>query len=143
MLRLDYISCVLTILSTVLVGRKLWHGWIFAGVNSALICVIGVRTAQFGFIPANVFCIALYSYNLWTWRRCPRQVGAAQVTGPATRIKLRAEAVASYQPSLVETADCTRTGMGTPIDNCPPPAIQNSIRIFSSGSSTLIVWPFR
>ena len=111
MLRLDYIFCVLTILSTVLVGRKLWHGWIFAGVNSALICVIGVRTAQFEFIPANVFCIALYSYNLWTWRRCPRQVGAAEVTCPATRIQLQAEAVASYQPSLVETADCREANL--------------------------------
>jgi hypothetical protein len=111
MLLLDYISCVLTILSTVLVSRKLWHGWIFAGVNSALICVIGVRTAQFEFIPANVFCIALYSYNLWTWRRCPRQVGAAEVTGPATRIQLQAEAVASYQPSLVETADCREANL--------------------------------
>lgn len=69
MLRLDYISCVLTILSTVLVGRKLWHGWIVAGANSVLICIIGIRTAQFGFIPANLFCIALYSYNLHTWRR--------------------------------------------------------------------------
>lgn len=67
--RLDYVSCVLTIASTVLVGKKLWHGWIVAGVNSLLICIIGVRTAQFGFIPANAFCIALYSYNLWTWRR--------------------------------------------------------------------------
>ena len=68
-LRLDYISCVLTVLSTVLVGRKLWHGWIIAGANSVIVCVIGVRTAQFGFVPANLFCIALYSYNLWNWRK--------------------------------------------------------------------------
>jgi hypothetical protein len=69
MLRLDYISCALTILSTLLVGRRLWQGWIVAGANSAIICFIGVRTAQFGFIPANLFCIALYSYNLRTWRK--------------------------------------------------------------------------
>jgi hypothetical protein len=69
MLRLDYISCALTVLSTLLVGRKLWQGWIVAGANSAIICFIGVRTAQFGFIPANLFCIALYSYNLRTWRK--------------------------------------------------------------------------
>jgi len=71
MFRLDYISCLLTVVSTVLVGRKLWHGWVVAGVNSLLICVIGLRTAQFGFIPANLFCVALYSYNLWTWRKRP------------------------------------------------------------------------
>src|SRR5579864_1510021 len=69
MLRLDYISCALTVLSTLLVGRKLWQGWIVAGANSAIICFIGVRTAQFGFIPANLFCIALSSYNLRTWRK--------------------------------------------------------------------------
>lgn len=68
MLRLDYISCCLTILSTVLVGRRLWQGWIVAGVNSAVICMIGLDTRQTGFIPANLFCIALYSFNLWNWR---------------------------------------------------------------------------
>ena len=68
MLRLDYISCVLTILSTVLVGRKLWQGWVVAGANSLLICLIGIRAAQFGFVPANLFCICLYSYNLQTWK---------------------------------------------------------------------------
>jgi hypothetical protein len=68
-LRLDYISCVLTILSAILVGRKLWQGWLIAGANSVIVCVIAMRTAQFGFVPANLFCIALYSYNLWNWRK--------------------------------------------------------------------------
>jgi hypothetical protein len=65
---LDYISCVLTIVSTVMVGRKLWAGWVVAAINSILICIIGVRTAQFGFIPANLFCIALYAWNFHHWR---------------------------------------------------------------------------
>ena len=68
MLRLDYISCILTILSTLLLGRKLWQGWIIAGINSVIICIIGVRTAQFGFVPANVFCLGLYAHNLSRWR---------------------------------------------------------------------------
>lgn len=66
-LHLDYVSCLLTILSTVLVGRKMWHGWIVAGVNSLIIILIGLYTGQFGFIPANVFCIALYVINLRKW----------------------------------------------------------------------------
>jgi hypothetical protein len=69
MFRLDYISCVLTISSTILVGRKRWEGWLVAGLNSVLICVIAVNTAQLGFIPANLFCLALYSYNIWEWRK--------------------------------------------------------------------------
>lgn len=69
MLRLDYISCILTVASTILVGKKLWHGWVIAAVNSIVICVIGVRTAQFGFVPANLFCIGLYASNVSQWRR--------------------------------------------------------------------------
>jgi hypothetical protein len=69
MFRLDTVSCALTVLSTVLVGRKLWTGLVVAGVNSVVICVIGVRTAQFGFIPANLFCIAVYAVSLRSWKK--------------------------------------------------------------------------
>jgi membrane-bound ClpP family serine protease len=68
MIRLDYLSCILTLLATVLIGKKLWQGWVVAGINSAVVCVIGVRTAQFGFVPANLLCIALYTSNLVNWR---------------------------------------------------------------------------
>ena len=68
MLRLDYLSCLLTVLSTVLVGKKLWQGWVIAGVNSIIICVIGIRTGQLGFVPANLLCIGLYATNLSKWR---------------------------------------------------------------------------
>src|SRR2546428_8232131 len=63
MIRLDYLSCVLTVLATILLGKRLWQGWVVAAVNSAVVCVIGVRTAQFGFDPANLLCIALYTSN--------------------------------------------------------------------------------
>ena len=68
MFRLDYISCVLSVLSTVLVGKRLWQGWALAAANSVILCVIGMRTAQFGFVPANIFCMGLYANNLWAWR---------------------------------------------------------------------------
>ena len=67
-LRLDYLSCVLTIASTILVGRKCWEGWALATVNSAVMCIIGLRTQQLGFIPANVFCIVVCAANLRSWR---------------------------------------------------------------------------
>ena len=69
MFRLDYVSCALTVLSTILVGRKLWMGLVVAAINSLLFCVIGLRTAQFGFIPANLFCIAVYAVSLRSWLR--------------------------------------------------------------------------
>jgi hypothetical protein len=67
--RLDYLSCVLTVVSTILIGKRHWEGWVLAGVNSAVVCVIGFKTAQLGFIPANLFCIILYGFNLRAWRR--------------------------------------------------------------------------
>ena len=56
-------------LSTVLVSRKMWHGLLVAGVNSVLICLIGLKTSQFGFNPANLFCIAVYRMSIRSWRR--------------------------------------------------------------------------
>jgi hypothetical protein len=68
MFRLDYISCVLSVVSTVMVGKRLWQGWALAAANSVILCVIGMRTAQFGFVPANLFCMGLYANNLLSWR---------------------------------------------------------------------------
>lgn len=68
MFHLDWISCLLTVASTLLIGRRLWQGWVVAGINSIIVCVIGVRTAQFGFVPANLMCIGLYAFNLRAWR---------------------------------------------------------------------------
>jgi hypothetical protein len=69
MIRLDYLSCCLTVLSTFLVGRKQWQGLVFATVNSLVVCIIGVRTAQFGFIPANLFCIGVYAFSFRSWMK--------------------------------------------------------------------------
>jgi hypothetical protein len=68
---------VLTIISTVLVGRKMWHGWVVAAVNSIVICLIGIRTSQFGFVPANLFCIGLYANYLAHWRPRVPHAGVA------------------------------------------------------------------
>lgn len=67
LLKLDYISCVLTILSTLLIGKRLWHGWVLATLNSIVVCIIGLKTRQIGFIPANIFCIGLYAVNVRNW----------------------------------------------------------------------------
>jgi hypothetical protein len=88
LLRLDSLSCLLTVISTLLVGRKLWQGWVVAALNSVIICIIGMRTAQFGFLPANLFCIALYAHNLWSWRRI-RMPETAKPAGPLLTRKLQ------------------------------------------------------
>lgn len=73
MLHLDYLSCALTVLATVLIGRKSWIGLVLAALNSAIVCIIGFRTAQFGFIPANLFCICVYAVSIRSWLRTRAQ----------------------------------------------------------------------
>jgi hypothetical protein len=68
-LRLDYLSCILTITSTILIGRRCWEGWALAAINSIVVCIIALQTAQWGFIPANLFCLVLYGVNVRTWRK--------------------------------------------------------------------------
>jgi hypothetical protein len=67
MFRLDYLSCFLTVVATILLGRKMWTGLLVSGLNSLIVCVIGLHTSQYGFIPANVFCICINAFNLRTW----------------------------------------------------------------------------
>ncbi len=67
MFHLDYLSCFLTILATVLVGRKSWTGLLISIANSMIVCVIGFRTSQFGFIPANLICICVYAFSIRSW----------------------------------------------------------------------------
>lgn len=69
MFRLDYLSCFLTILATILIGRKSWTGLLISIVNSFVVCIIGVRTSQFGFIPANLFCVCTYAFGIRSWVR--------------------------------------------------------------------------
>lgn len=90
MLRLDYISCILTVASTILLGKRRWEGWVLAAVNSVVFCFIGWKTAQLGFIPANIFCIGIYAVNLKTWRKT--EDGEPAVTEPANKLAIRLRA---------------------------------------------------
>lgn len=82
MFRLDYLSCVLTVLSTILIGRKAWIGFVVAGLNSLIISFIGLRTHEMGFIPANVFCIVIYVFSIRAWMRDSR---VADTSGTGTK----------------------------------------------------------
>jgi hypothetical protein len=78
----NYVSCVLTIVSTVMVGKRQWPGWILAGINSVIVCFIGYQTKQWGFIPANIFCLAIYAYNIRKWREQESETVPAIVNAP-------------------------------------------------------------
>ena len=67
MFHLDYLSCFLTVLATILLARKSWIGLLIAIVNSLIVCAIALQTSQLGFIPANLFCICIYAFNIRSW----------------------------------------------------------------------------
>src|SRR5882757_7400826 len=67
MFHLDYLSCFLTVLATMLLARKSWIGLLIAIVNSLIVCAIALRTLQLGFIPANLFCICIYAFSMRSW----------------------------------------------------------------------------
>jgi hypothetical protein len=69
MFHLDYLSCLLTVLATILLARKSWIGLLIAIANSLIVCGIGLRTSQLGFIPANLFCICAYAFSMRSWLR--------------------------------------------------------------------------
>jgi predicted metal-dependent hydrolase len=94
---LSYISCLLTIISTVLVGRRYWQGWVVAGVNSMIVTVIGVRTAQWGFVPANLFCVAIYFYNIRSWRL---SADGGESPSGALSARLEEKVTRFYRPGL-------------------------------------------
>jgi hypothetical protein len=67
MFHLDYLSCFLTVLATILLARKCWIGLVLAMINSVIVCAIGLQTLQLGFIPANLFCIGVYGFSMRSW----------------------------------------------------------------------------
>jgi hypothetical protein len=67
MFHLDYLSCFLTIVATILLARKSWIGLFIAIVNSLIVCAIALRTSQLGFIPANLFCVCVYAFSMRSW----------------------------------------------------------------------------
>jgi hypothetical protein len=67
MFHFDYLSCLLTVLATILLARQSWIGLLIAIVNSLIVCAIALRTSQLGFIPANLFCICIYAFNIRSW----------------------------------------------------------------------------
>jgi hypothetical protein len=88
MFHLDYVSCLLTVASTVMVGKRLWQGWIVAALNSIVISLIGFHTGQWGFIPANVFCLLIYTYNMRKWREPQVAPASAESPTPAASVRL-------------------------------------------------------
>ena len=96
MFRLDYLSCFLTVVATVLVGRRMWSGLVVSCVNSLIVCVIGLHTAQYGFIPANVFCICINAFNLRAWMKMRNDLSESK-TGTGSALLARTGGASSAE----------------------------------------------
>jgi hypothetical protein len=130
MFRLDYLSCFLTVVATILIGRKMWTGLVLSGVNSVIVCVTGLHTSQYGFIPANVFCICINAFNLRTWLKAqkylselPTDASSEQVAGSKQRSTSKKEATRHLRNSF---------------RICSERTLRNSISSLSAKG----VWPF-
>ena len=81
MFHLDYLSCFLTVLATMLLARKSWIGLLIAIFNSLIVCAVAVRTSQLGFIPANLFCVCIYAFNIRSWLKQQTDTNRDQAKG--------------------------------------------------------------
>jgi hypothetical protein len=83
MFRLDYLSCFLTVVATILVGRKMWSGLVVSCANSLIVCVIGLHTSQYGFCGFRKFWHANSgnSGTIWIGRQGLFQVDVTGSSG--------------------------------------------------------------
>jgi hypothetical protein len=97
MFHLDYLSCFLTVLATILLARKSWTGLLIAIVNSLIVCAIALRASQLGLIPANLFCICVYGFSMRSWLKkqshtsrdqAQRQDSGSVADGPQMELRL-------------------------------------------------------
>jgi hypothetical protein len=91
MFRLDYLSCFLTVVATILVGRRMWSGLVVSCLNSLIVCVIGLHTSQYGFVPANLFCICINAFNLRAWLKMQKNSSKSR-TGAGSELLTRTHA---------------------------------------------------
>jgi hypothetical protein len=54
--------------------------------------VIGVQTAQYGFLPGNLLCIVLYAHNLTNWRPATQKEAASNSALPNSAMNDNREA---------------------------------------------------
>lgn len=108
MFRLDYLSCLLTVLSTAFVARKQWYGLLIGALNCVIISVIGYQTHQYGFIAANAFCMVAYLASVRSWRNLKPSESPVPAAPPAE--------VRPGRPFLVPKP----TALATGTDPVPP-----------------------
>src|SRR5690242_8794908 len=105
-----------------MIGRRKWQGWLVAGVNSGVICVIGMRTQQTGFIPANVFCLALYACNVYQWRFSgKKQIGISQPAQVAQVSPFVTERAETESPAALARRDRGHRARRSAVDPRPMP----------------------
>jgi hypothetical protein len=110
MFHLDYLSCFLTVLATVLLARKSWIGLLIAIVNSLIVCAIGLGTSQLGFIPANLFCICVYAFSMRPWLKEQTHTNRVQAQGQDSGSVADGRRVspAQYRTAAGTTTESTR-----------------------------------
>jgi hypothetical protein len=113
MFHLDYLSCFLTVLATILLARKSWIGLLISIVNSLIVCAIALRTSQLGFVPANLFCICIYAFNIRSWLKGHTHTNRDQ----AQRQDIDSVVVGRMSPAMQHRIDAGTATEGAQVSN--------------------------
>jgi nicotinamide riboside transporter PnuC len=65
---LPLITSILSVVCILVVGQRKWWGHLFGLANCILFTVIALRPGQWGYLPSNIVCFAIYARNAVRWR---------------------------------------------------------------------------
>ena len=136
MFHLDYLSCFLTVLETILLARKCWIGLVLAIINSMIVCAIGWHTLQLGFIPANLFCICVYTLSMRSWFKQQTHAHPDTAQRRDTDSAAYGTWVHPVTADRIAAGDLTRsTAIKTPVDGLSRPPLWRGHRYSTKPTS--------
>jgi hypothetical protein len=69
MIHLDWVCGAMALLSTFVLGKKKWYGWLISATTNALFVVLNARAHLWGVVPVSLFCCILNLWNMVKWWR--------------------------------------------------------------------------
>jgi hypothetical protein len=100
----------------------MWTGLVVACVNSFIVCVIGLHTSQYGFIPANLFCICINAFNVRAWLN-------VQKSPSESTTDVAAKWSAALGPALCRKGLTSRSKANSGTANFTPAESDRSVRL--------------
>ena len=68
LMNLPLMTSILSVVWILVVGQRKWWGHLFGLANCLIFTLIALRPGQWGYLPSNVVCFAIYARNAVKWR---------------------------------------------------------------------------